>query len=841
MNFLLYHYESKGSYSMIKRELKFSRMEKVLLHLYKFNKFRETIEVPSSITQEGIAKATGLALSKVSTTARKLMEKGFVDERVLHIQGNKRRRKAYFLTDVGIREAASLKKGLELSRYIDFANYAPELRNFYGRVKELKAFETWLQSDTYKVLVVSGIAGIGKTAFVSKAIDKTKESMHIFWHRLNEWSTLRSLLARLGDFLSEMDRGTLNANLRVKDKIDLNEISIILAKDLDYLNALFVFDDYQKVKDNKEIIRFFGALRQLLEQVNGTKMIVMGREIPRFFYDEREVTLGKTVKEIKLEGLDKKSGLTLLHGKGIVGHKGKILYDVTGGHPLFLELVEETTVFETQDIVKKFMRNEIFAQLTSNERKILEIASVFRYPAYPTVYLEISKITDIEYEVIDRLVEKSLLQTSGDVCDLHDLIRNSLYNQLPKQRKQKYHKEIAKYYQKEVPDTPQSALEAQYHLIMAEDYNKAVKFVIESGRKLINNGFRQEVLEIIQNIPFESIEMRSKPEILLLFAYIYKRESEIEKALENAERSVKLFQKTHNRSGEALAYLNMGNSLELINELDKALDITRKALIIYQEIDDTNGIGRSYMQIGQLLSVKGEFDTALDALQKSLVCSLQTKDTITTAITYGLKGNILHYIGKYEESIEYLNKSLPLFEQVDNIHGLAVAYTCLAVSYHKNGNFQKAIDYFEKSIIQGEEIGETGIVVSNLANLADVFIDLDNLEKALEYCDKATLLLNKFEKKTAKSNNFMSYGIIYHKQKNWNLSNQHFKKALEVAAQTNMPFLTAQVCFNYGQMLCAWGKKKEAKKHFNEAMELYKKLGNKCMVEAVKEEMKKLQ
>jgi len=829
-----------GWYNMIKRELRLSRMEKILLHLNKFNRFRDRIEVPISLTQEGISSATGLALSKVSTILRKLEEKGFAEYRVLHIQGNKRRRKAYFLTYLGIKEASSLKKDLDLSRYIDFADHAPEVKNFFGREKKLKEFEEWLQSDTYKVLVVSGIAGIGKTTFVSKAIENPKESMHIFWHRLNEWSTVRSLLTRLGDFLNEVDRGALNANLYAKDKIDLNEISIILAKDIDYLNALFVFDDYQKVKDKKEITHLLGALRQLLEQVSGVKMIIMGREIPRFFYDEREVALGKIVKEVTLKGLDKKSSQQLLEKRGIVGNKGKKLHEATKGHPLFLELIEEQDGFETQDVVKRYMRDEIFARLIPEERKVLEIASVFRYPIYPVTYLEITGTKDIGYEIIELLMEKSLLQSSGDVCDLHDLVRELIYAQIPKQRKKKYHKKIAKYYQKEVPDTPQSSLEAQHHFLMAEDYKKAAELVIEHGRKLINFGFRKEVLEIMQNIPFESIEMRSKPEILLLNAYVFKMEGEIEKALENAKRSVKLFQKTHNKSGEALAYLNMGNSFEIISELDKALEITRKALIIYQEIDDIKGVGHSYVQIGQLLWVKGEFDNALDALKKSLECSLQAKDTITAAITCGLKGNIMHCVGKYEESIKYLEKSLPLFEQVENRHGLAVAYNCLAGSYHQNGELQKALDYFEKSIILGEEIGEIGTVTSSLTNLAEVYIDLDNLEKALEYCDKAASLFDKSEKKIVKSNNHIMYGIIYHKKKNWNSSNQHFKKALELAVQTSMPYLTAQVYFNYGQMQCAWGKKKEAKKHFEESLQIWGKLGNKGKVEAVKEEMKKL-
>jgi len=827
--------------SMISRKLKLSRMEKILLHLNKFNRFKEIIEVPPSITQEGIAKATGLALPKVSTTVKKLKENGFVDERVLHIQGNKRRKKAYFLTDAGIRAAASLRIGLELSRYVDFADHVPEFRIFYGRVKELKAFEAWLQSDTYRVLVVSGIAGIGKTAFVSKAIENPKESMHIFWHRLNEWSTLRSLLTRMGDFLAEVNRGTLNANLHAKDKIDLNEILKILTKDLDYLNALFVFDDYQKVKDNKEITHLFGALRQLLESVSGTKMIVMGREIPRFFYDEREVTLGKRVKEVILKGLDKKSSMELLAGRGIVGIKGKMLHDATKGHPLFLELMEGQEKVETQNVVKKYIVDEVFARLTPEERKILEIASVFRFPIYPVAYLEITGTKDIGYDIIESLVEKSLLQISGEVCDIHDVVRDFSYSQIPKQRKKKYHKEIAKYYQKEVPDTPQSALESQHHFILAEDYNKAAELVIETCRKLIFSGYWQEVQETIKRVPFESIDPEHIPEILLARAYIYEMQGKLNEALDDYRRSIDLFGKINKNTGEAIAYRRIGVIMMGMCKWDIALENYERVREITQEIKDLNGIATAHWGIGLVLLRKGEVKKALETLKIGLEYSKKGGNGTTTAAIYSTMSEVMFTIGKIGKSIEYQIKGLTICEQIGNKYSLSRAYTNLGALYFSNGEFKKAIELHEKTIKLANEIKDINGLASALINAAECYRDTENLNKALEYCNRAASVADNYNEINLKSNLHLVYGSIYKIKEDWNLSEKHFKKALRFSSEANFMSMTALAHFHYGMMLNEMGRSEEAKKHFGEAMELYIKLGNKDMVEAVKGEMKKLQ
>ena len=94
---------------MNKRKLKFNRREKVLLHLDKFKRFENQIEVPLAISQEGIAKATEIALPNLSITLKKLEEEYLVYEKLCHMQGRERSKKAYFLTDTGIKEMGTFK------------------------------------------------------------------------------------------------------------------------------------------------------------------------------------------------------------------------------------------------------------------------------------------------------------------------------------------------------------------------------------------------------------------------------------------------------------------------------------------------------------------------------------------------------------------------------------------------------------------------------------------------------------------------------------------------------------------------------------------------------------
>ena len=582
--------------TIVKREIKISGMEKILLHLNRFNRHLNKLEVPPSLTQQGIARATEIARPHISTMMRKLEEKGLVYEKVCHIQGKKRWVKAYFLTNTGVIEAKIFEKELRLSQYIDFADHVLELRYFFGREKEIREFKEWMESDIYKMLVISGFAGIGKTAYINKSVAPYRESMHMFWHRVSEWSTLRSVISRLADFLYELGKDNLSAHLRAKETIDVNEIALILEKDLMHLNVLLIFDDYQKVKDNKELTHMFGAFMGLFEQIDKGKLVLSGREVPRFFYDEREVSIKKTVKELNLGGLDRKSSLKMLEMRGIVGPKGKQLHELTGGHPLSLELIHETEKVETQDELKRFIQDEIFSHLTPKEREVLEIASVFRYPIYPTAYLDIAgiypkdtpndlppsllgisfeetdkQIEGIDHEVIDSLVKKSLLQISRGVCDIHDIIKAFLYARLPEHTRKRYHEKIATYYLREIGKTSQTELEAQYHLVEAGEFQKAAKLAVENGKRLIEMGYWQEFLGIINMLLLETIEPQHHSEILLLRGSIYNIRGELDRAIGDYQQSVELFRATDNKRGEAAAYREMGAIMWRRSRWDESL------------------------------------------------------------------------------------------------------------------------------------------------------------------------------------------------------------------------------------------------------------------------------
>ena len=78
--------------------------DRVLIHLKDYLRHPEDREFPRAITQKGISEATGMQLTHVPRTLKKLEERELVSSAKGHVDGERRRYKVYFLTGKGLEE-----------------------------------------------------------------------------------------------------------------------------------------------------------------------------------------------------------------------------------------------------------------------------------------------------------------------------------------------------------------------------------------------------------------------------------------------------------------------------------------------------------------------------------------------------------------------------------------------------------------------------------------------------------------------------------------------------------------------------------------------------------------
>lgn len=213
--------------------------ERILLYLSEYSRYEERFEVPKSLTQEGIGEGVGISRAHAAIELQSLKEKALVSEKLSHVTDHPIRKKVYFLTSMGNKsiqaitvEALSkkvelrdftgtgeivdgayalqtLKKELSINLptalghlisqdFIDMTELRknleerrsekrvwkrPEVKLFFGRTAEMEFVRESMTSQETSAVVVTGIAGIGKTTFVAKCLENED---NVLWYSVHE-------------------------------------------------------------------------------------------------------------------------------------------------------------------------------------------------------------------------------------------------------------------------------------------------------------------------------------------------------------------------------------------------------------------------------------------------------------------------------------------------------------------------------------------------------------------------------------------------------------------------------------------------------------------------------
>lgn len=87
--------------------------KQLLIYLAEYSNQNDNFEVDNAITQQGIGEALGIRVEHVSRAAKRLITDGYLSVKTIYIKGLKRKKKAYFLTETGIKQTKEISYWLD--------------------------------------------------------------------------------------------------------------------------------------------------------------------------------------------------------------------------------------------------------------------------------------------------------------------------------------------------------------------------------------------------------------------------------------------------------------------------------------------------------------------------------------------------------------------------------------------------------------------------------------------------------------------------------------------------------------------------------------------------------
>ena len=861
--------------------------EKVLLHILSYHKYLQDPDAPASATQEGIADAVSVGRNNISKIVNALAKEGLVEVQTKHVKGFATVKRVYFLLPKGFEAALELKKEIESvpvgiidfdgkvhrdvvgkigvylpkrytflemvtgvhqgkfdcasfhegkakeeRRFIDYTDRKPAVRTFYGRSEELDRLSRFLDSDTAHIMAVCGIPGIGKTSLIAKFVQDVREQRNLFWYRIHEWVTLKILLAPFAEFLSQLGRKGLESYLSRTEVPQVGEISVLLESELKDLSAVVILDDVQKA--DPPVQAFLAALVVVLENLPQVHMICTSREIPSFY--TRSAVFKGTVLELMLEGLDKESSYRLLRNRNLPEGGFNDIFLATKGHPLFLELIDAPKSALGKN-VRMFIEQEVLSKLDLTERRILEIASIFRYPvlieAFFTMEEEIAKEMDdppkelgyheylVDYDTMDSLLGKSLMNESvGRMVGMHDLLRDFFYSRLTPRQRTSYHRAACRYY---LQDSSASAhVEAMYHSLKAKEYDMAVRIAASNGRDIIAKGYGLPFAPLLSELQAEATDMgkSEKIEILLLDGEVLDVRGEWDQAIARFKEVGELADPS--TDGRVLAEIAWRVGLIHLrrSKFDDAEACFDRSLKLATTIGNQHILVNAHYGIGGIMQDHGRSQEALASYNRSFDIARSIGDDAGMGrAMYGI-GRIYTNMMDHHKALKAKKAALEAVERTGDVDEITKVCIGIGVTLGDMLNHAEAVNYLERAVKVGRMSGNMFLQGYATRNLASSLIELGDLSHAEEMLDPVADVFKKLGNPHLVADVHLMRGYIHSRKRDWECAKEEFNVALDIVRPMSMPLVLGRWLFEISQEYINNGDREGAGHLLTEALKV---------------------
>jgi len=773
--------------------------ERILVHLSGFLRHADSYECPVEMTQDGIANALLLSRAHVALELKRLKSTGKVQERMAHVANARSRRKVYELTPAGqeisrrmreharartielsapegrrtvlgaeaiealrhagLREAEAVQRILasdvvELPRPEPTKPAPVPSRTFFGRDAERRILEGWLASDSRAVAVVIGVAGIGKSALLARALADERRPKLL--RRVYAHDDAHGILSSFADFLAHQNRRRLKAAI-TRPAYDPIEVIAVLREDL--AGCVLAIDDLHACPAADAL------LRAVVEHPPEAKILVATRTQPGFF-EAPDVARGR-VLELRLEGLDDESAAELLASRGASLEPDDVprVVAATGGHPLALELFAASGLDAGAVETERYVLDTVLEDLDDASEELLRTFAVLRRPARSP------ESFGATLSQLRRLVRRALLHHRDEGYLLHDLVKEFFLRRMGDLPRREAHVRAASYWA-----SRQDLLEEAYHRIESGDLGAAVARLVDVGPAFAESARAGDLEAALLRVPQDS-----RLDALLAETQMFLGKfAEARAVLERIAR-------TGTPAERLRAHIQLGRIANRLVSYQDARAILAEAVreasaLAVPEVEGEalRALGGVERKLGDLPAAMGHLERAADLLPHG---SRERVRTLTDL------GAVLIARG------DHARAKTRLLEAASSVRSGtrddAAIQINLGIVSSREGDARTAAETFARSAEIALGAGDVRFASYALANAVDNFLRLGAVEAAATSAERAVRLAETIGDPVALSTAKANLGLVFAKRGEWTKAEAHLLESVEMIARLENPYSLA--------------------------------------------------
>ncbi len=774
------------------------------------------------------------------------------------------------LTDI-LRDMDARLKG-QVPPLAKWVESIPTLRSFVGRAGELADYQRkWI---AHHLIVVEGIAGIGKTSLGTELARRYVGERPVFWYtfrgRLND--DVHSVLLALAAFLARQGNGALWRFLQLSSEAATPQpLSLKISYLVNSLGAeqyVLCFDDFHLVNEDPRLSSLFDELQDKAK-AGQLLLLIISRQTPHF------------VKELvcpPLEGLNRMDAHQLLERAKLSALPEELfdeLYTKTGGNPQLLNLFAAwtmgqdstngglqrfvATMPETRE-VHHYLLHNVYNSLEIREQEAVKVLSLLRSPTeYPAIKAVAGEQVAREMRTaLQSLATKHIVEELAgeeNVIFFHPVIREFCYTLIGEDIRQEWHCRAAEYFEGTGND-----IEAAYHYLNAGLHERCADILISGTETLISRGQCRPLLDLVARLDqthltperwlhvclaegealihtaayeeatarfqaalhFPDLSDKQQAWIFHKLSWTHEILGNIDQALAHAQQGMDLFKDKGTYEPEtgllldslAWAYYRRGahqRAYELICQAVEALETSEEY---------AKEKGQIYRARGVIVLALGDIPQAKTDTYRGMQISERIGHTSGIAMALNNLGSIALDEQELDQALAYFEQSLVLREQIGDTYGLCLSYHNIGEIHCLLGNLARGREHLEKALALAENMGIRYVISKTLEVLGRIEITEGNHRHALEYFGHALEIAEANDYRDCATDCYRGTAEVLLNTGDYSQALPKARRALEIAQE--MDDLVRQAKSNkvLGQVLLALGQTNEAFTHLRDALEI---------------------
>jgi len=833
-----------------------------------------------AFTQEGIAAATNSGRTTATKWLARMEAKGLVTGERAHVPGHRVRKTVYRLTHDGWVDAARLRSRLQADivevlapdidptpmRVSDIPDIFPAFVNLtssvslvkggrldltkiagigsgaiapvlwgdtlrrlgrvFGRTEEFRSLDAWAASAS-PLLVVTGLAGIGKSTLVASWLVRQRPRPYIYWFEIHEGTTRTVFLRDLAAFLTRLGRRELMTLLSERGAEAPEVTARVLAHELKDVSILIVLDNFHRAP--KDLARFLARPVLTICQSTPSKLLLISRTLPG------GLVRGKTARSarvavLRVEGLDREASLSLLRAKGFAGDETALERAASSarGHPILLSFAAHTGSSASGEITR-YLEREIWRTLSKSERTVLEAASLFR----GLVPMDALHCFSPDWlAAAHGLQAKNLLAPtiSGGVV-VHDSIREYIRDRLPDPRRRSFHVLAAEYFLDGTES--RDRLEGMYHLLEAGDMKAFGEYLASSGPLLLDSVPATELLTVLRKVDRSALDSVSSCTLPEIMGDTLRAMGDLQPALLEYRHAVQRCEAEGNPDRIPRLLLKIASIERCRNEHSKALGHLIEAQARLKAHPDLATTGEVLREMGLLEKAQGRLAEAAAHMDQAVDIATEVAEPGALARSLAALGTIERTRGNMERGLEYKLESQRIAERGGNLTETARACTSVGVSLHELNRHEESLKHYDRALQLARLVGNIRLQGYAMMNRAAAMMDLGLFTEAGPVIEEAKRLVQILEERDTLALIDVAVGQLEMGLGRWNRATRLWERGLSALKEFGDVSDYARALMCVGRLHLDQGERERGERFLQEAAGIAKRLGNTALVMSI--------